>query len=72
MALVGAATLADAVSRNLHLGIALLGCGILRMARGVFASSEDRRLLPFALASVGATAAGTLIDGVRAACLGGP
>ena len=66
VALVGALTLADAVSAHEYLGIAVLGCGILLMARGVFTAAEDRRLLPFALGSAAATATYTLIDGLGA------
>lgn len=66
VALVGAFALADEVSGVQHAGIALLGLGILLMARGVFAAAEDRRLLPFALLSAGATATYTLIDGTGA------
>jgi drug/metabolite transporter (DMT)-like permease len=70
VALIGAATLPDAVSAREYLGITVLGLGILLMARGVFASREDRRLLPFALASAAATAAYTLIDGLGARASG--
>jgi drug/metabolite transporter (DMT)-like permease len=70
VALVGAATLPDAVSRNEYAGIVVLGLGILLMARGVFTSEEDRRLLPFALLSALATATYTLIDGLGARASG--
>ncbi len=66
VALVGAVTLADAVSRQEYLGIAVLGAGILLMARGVFSAGEERRLLPFALGSACATATYTMIDGLGA------
>jgi drug/metabolite transporter (DMT)-like permease len=66
VALVGAVTLADAVTAHEYLGIAVLGAGILLMARGVFAAGEERRLLPFALGSACATATYTLIDGLGA------
>ncbi len=66
VALVGAATLPDAVSRHEYAGIVVLGLGILLMARGVFTSAEDRRLLPFALGSALATATYTMIDGLGA------
>ena len=66
VALVGAATLPDAVSRHEYAGILVLGLGILLMARGVFRSQEDRRLLPFALGSALATATYTMIDGLGA------
>jgi drug/metabolite transporter (DMT)-like permease len=72
VALVGAATLADAVSAGEYAGILVLGLGILLMARGVFTSQEDRRLLPFALLSALATATYTLIDGLGARASGEP
>lgn len=66
VALVGAFVLPDAVSAGQYGGIALLGLGILLMARGVFTGGEERRLLPFALGSAAATATYTLIDGMGA------
>lgn len=72
VALVGAAFLADAVTGQEYLAIAVLAAGILLMARGVFASGEDRRLLPFALGSALATATYTLIDGMGARVSGSP
>jgi drug/metabolite transporter (DMT)-like permease len=72
VALVGAAFLADAVSGKEYVAIAVLAVGILLMARGVFASGEDRRLLPFAFGSALATATYTLIDGMGARVSGAP
>ncbi|PJF09410.1 DMT family transporter [Pseudorhodobacter sp. MZDSW-24AT] len=72
VALVGALMLPDAVSGQQYLAIAVLGCGILLMARGVFSSGEDRRLLPFALGSAAATATYTMIDGMGARISGAP
>ncbi|TKA96367.1 peptide ABC transporter permease [Cereibacter changlensis] len=66
VALVGAAFLADRVSGAQYAGIAVLGCSILLMARGVFTQGEERKLLPFALGSAAATAIYTLIDGLGA------
>jgi len=66
VALVGAVTLTDAVSAHEYAGILVLGLGILLMARGIFTSEEDRRLLPFALGSALATATYTMIDGLGA------
>ena len=66
VALVGAVFLADAVTGQEYLAIAVLAAGILLMARGVFSSGEDRRLLPFAIGSACATATYTLIDGMGA------
>ncbi len=72
VALVGAAFLADAVTSREYLAIAVLAAGILLMARGVFTSGEDRKLLPFALGSALATATYTLIDGMGARVSGSP
>lgn len=72
VALVGAATLSDAVAAHEYAGIFVLGLGILLMARGVFTSAEDRRLLPFALGSAAATATYTMIDGLGARVSGEP
>ena len=72
VALVGAVFLADAVSGQEYFAIAVLAAGILLMARGVFSSGEDRRLLPFALGSAMATATYTLIDGMGARVSGAP
>ena len=64
--------LADPVSSFEYMGIAVLGCGIFLMARGVFSSGESRRLLPFALGSAMATAGYTLADGLGARVSGDP
>ena len=72
VALFGSAFLADAVSGQEYLAIAVLAAGVLLMARGVFASGEDRQLLPFALGSALATATYTLIDGMGARVSGAP
>ena len=72
VALFGAVFLADAVTGQEYLAIAVLAAGILLMARGVFASGEDRRLLPFALGSACATATYTLIDGMGSRMSGVP
>jgi drug/metabolite transporter (DMT)-like permease len=72
VALAGAAMLPDAVSGQQYFAIVVLGLGILMMARGVFTSGEDRRLLPFALGSAAATATYTMIDGVGARISGAP
>lgn len=65
-ALAGLFLLADAVRPIEYLGIAVLGLGILTMARGVFTDGESRRLLPYALGSALTTASYTLIDGMGA------
>ncbi|MCB6178958.1 DMT family transporter [Rhodobacter sp. Har01] len=70
--LVGLFVLSDAVTAMEYAGIAVLALGILLMARGVFASGENRRLLPFALGSAVATATYTMIDGMGARVSGSP
>ena len=72
VALFGAAFLADPVTHQEYIGIAVVAAGILLMARGVFTSGEDRKLLPFALGSACATATYTLIDGMGARVSGSP
>lgn len=66
VAVVGFFALSDAITAHEYMGIAVLGCGILLMARGVFSQAEDRKLLPFALGSACATAIYTIIDGLGA------
>ena len=63
---VGTFMLTDVVSVTEYAGIGVLGEGILLMARGIFTSGEDRKLLPFALGSACATAGYTMIDGLGA------
>ena len=70
--LVGLFVLSDEVTRNEYAGILVLAAGILLMARGVFSSGENRRLLPFALGSAVATATYTMIDGMGARISGAP
>ena len=72
VALFSAAFLADQIAPQGYAGIAVLGLGILLMARGVFTDGESRRLLPFALGSAAATAAYTVIDGMGARVSGSP
>ena len=72
VALVGAFILKDAVTGRQYAAIAALALGILLMARGVFTSGENRRLLPFALGSALATATYTMIDGMGARISGSP
>lgn len=66
VAVVGAAVLSDQVTGQQYAAIALLGTGILLMARGVFLGGENRRLIPFALGSACATATYTMFDGIGA------
>lgn len=60
------AILSDTISGTEYAGIVILGAGILMMARGVFASQESARLVPFALGSAMATAGYSLVDGLGA------
>ena len=55
-----------------YIGVTVLGCGIVLMARGVFTHGESRRLLPFALGSACATAGYTIVDGLGARISGDP
>ncbi|RWR32279.1 peptide ABC transporter permease [Sinirhodobacter populi] len=64
VALVTAVFALDHIAATGYLGIAVLGCGILFMARGVFTDGESRKMLPFAAGSAIATASYTLIDGI--------
>lgn len=72
VALTSGLFLADVITAMEFAGIAVLGAGILTMAQGVFARGEDRRMIPFALATALAVAAYTLIDGQGARISGDP
>ena len=50
----------------------VLGLGIVMMARGVFSSGEDRKLIPMAMVSACATAGYSLVDGLGARVMGDP
>ncbi len=66
VALVGSFVLADRITGMQYAAIAMLGAGILLMARGVFTGDENRRMIPFALGSACATATYTMFDGIGA------
>ena len=66
VAVAGLALLPDRLTFHELAGIAVLGCGILLMAQGIFANGENRRMLPFALGSACATATYTMLDGTGA------
>jgi drug/metabolite transporter (DMT)-like permease len=66
VAVAGLALLPDRLTLHEMAGIAVLGCGILLMAQGIFANGENRRMLPFALGSACATATYTMLDGTGA------
>lgn len=68
--LAGLLLLTDTVRAIEFAGIAILGAGIIWMARGVFSSGESRRLVPYALGSAVATAGYSLVDGMGARVLG--
>ncbi len=70
VALASAVFLADVITPHEYVGIFILGLGILLMAQGVFASGENRRLIPYALGAALATATYTLIDGQGARIAG--
>lgn len=70
VAVFGTVLLADQLTLAEYIGIAVLGCGILLMAHGVFAMGENRKMLPFALGSALATASYTMIDGSGARVAG--
>lgn len=62
--------LSDPVSGTEYIGIVVLGCGILMMARGVFANAESVRLVPLAFGSAMATAGYSIVDGLGARVAG--
>jgi len=70
VAVVGAFMLSDLMASRDYFGIALVGLGIILMARGVFTNGESRALLPYAFASSLATAGYSLVDGVGARVAG--
>ena len=64
--LVGLVILPDPIAPNEYAGVAVLGLGIVLMARGALRSGENRRLVPYALGAAVATAGYTLVDGIGA------
>ena len=60
----------DALGGFDFLGILVLCLGIVMMARGVFSSGEDRKLIPVAMGSACATAGYSLVDGLGARIMG--
>ena len=58
--------LSDPIGGMEYAGIVVLGCGILMMARGVFANAESARLVPLAFGSAMATAGYSIVDGLGA------
>ncbi len=64
--------LPDIVQPLEYAGVAVLGLGIVMMARGALTSGESRKLIPFALGAACATAGYTIIDGIGARVGGDP
>ncbi|MEJ6397158.1 DMT family transporter [Yoonia sp. 208BN28-4] len=64
--------LPDVVGPWEYAGVAVLGLGIVLMARGALASGESRKLIPYALGAACATAGYTVIDGIGARVGGDP
>ena len=62
--------LSDPIAGMEYVGIIVLGCGILMMARGAFANAEQVRLVPLALGSAMATAGYSIVDGLGARVAG--
>lgn len=67
---VGGVFLTDELAALDYLGVIAIGCGIILMARGIFSNGESQRMLPWALASAGATASYSLVDGMGARIAG--
>ncbi|GHA51711.1 peptide ABC transporter permease [Amylibacter ulvae] len=63
---IGFFILPDEIKSNHVVGVLLVGCGILLLARGVFTMGESRALLPFAIGSAIGTAGYSLSDGMGA------
>ena len=72
VAVIGFVLLGEKLALQDMVAVALIGGGILLMARGVFAHGESRTLLPFALASACMTAGYSLVDGHGARVSGQP
>ena len=62
--------LSDSLVLKEYAGVALIGLGVLLMARGVFTSGEARVLIPFALGSAACTAGYSIVDGLGARVAG--
>lgn len=68
--LAGFFLLSDTLANKEYAGIALIGLGVILMARGVFSSGEARILIPFALGSALCTAGYSMVDGLGARVAG--
>ncbi len=68
--LAGFFWLSDLLVNKEYAGIALIGLGVILMARGVFSSGEARALIPYALGSALCTAGYSMVDGLGARVAG--
>ena len=68
--IVSALFLAERLTLSETAGILVLGTGIFCLARGIFTSGEDRRMIPLALGSAAMTAGYSLVDGLGARVAG--
>ena len=68
--LAGFFLLSDTLASKEYAGIALIGFGVILMARGVFSSGEARVIIPFALGSALCTAGYSMVDGLGARVAG--
>jgi len=68
--LAGFFLLSDVLAGKEYAGIALIGVGVILMARGVFSSGEARVLIPLALGSALCTAGYSMVDGLGARVAG--
>ncbi len=72
VAVAGLVVLTDRVSGPEFVGIALVGVGVMLMARGVRSAGEAMTLVPFALGSAACTAAYSIVDGIGGRASGNP
>ena len=68
--IAGVFFLSDRLATKEYGGIALIGVGIIMMARGVFSKGEARIMIPFALGSAACTAGYSMVDGLGARVAG--
>lgn len=68
--LIGFFVLSDMLAGKEYAGIAMIGIGVILMARGVFSNGEARALIPLALGSALCTAGYSLVDGLGARAAG--
>ena len=68
--LAGFFLLSDTLANKEYAGIALIGSGVILMARGVFSNDEAKILIPLALGSALFTAGYSIVDGMGARLAG--